>query len=604
MAYHVDGTDIVIDGWEKGISDNPQQGINDMRGVNIISVPGEVSVSFKQNNIAWDSCSGSVTSADAVTDIITVTISSGSLNTSFGGQSVVFTGASLPTGITAGTIYWAVPQNSTSMTIYNNPGLTGSPINITATGTGTFTTINIKDIKYFDKSSGVGVDSSGRAWGLSNGFYTYLGNPVSGTAGLSGTNGNGIIYYRGYLFVFYNSRICYTPFSINSLSGISWVNEWNPVTGAVAVGTAVFNTATGANNPHESIISSNKQGIYITDSNYICSLLPVIDTSTLKYKTFDPADTTTYIWTNTALILPQEDTAICLEELGNNLLIGGTKNVIYPWDKTSTGYDTVIKIADNYIYHLLTVNTNTYIFAGRRGRIYVTSGSQANLYSKIPDNIAGIEPIFTWGNCCYNKNQIYFGVYAQNNLGSFLSSYSGLWAIDITTESLRVPTLQSTADATVSSVFASTVNQGGFSLIVSWYTFDINGNLVSAGIDTSDYKPYTSYISYIETDLIPVGQFLKKKTFENIEFKLAVPMVNGEAVKISFRTNKSENYTIIQETTYTYSTTNPIGPISDYYLVNFEQSQWIQFKIEMKSTVTNPSYVRLTELRLKGIRQE
>lgn len=577
MAYHIEENEIVIDGWEKGISENPYEGLNDIRGINIVSIPGEAPVSFAQTSATLPTVTATITSAVAGTDIVTATINTGSLVT---GQSVTFTGGSLPTGLVAGTIYWITKLSNTTFTVYSDCRLT-TLVNITATGTGTMASIDMGEIKYFEKIVGVALDANGRAWdpALGTGYYIFMGNDVTSTVGLTNTNGNGLVWYKGYLFLFYNSRICYAAYSNGGYAAVTWINEWSPTTGAPAVGTAVFNTPTGTTNSHDALVGQDNV-IYIADASYVASLFEK------SGSTFDPANTATYTWAQQALRIPSIDTATCLEELGINLLVGGTYNYIYPWDRVSTSFKYPIKIAENYTKRLLTINQNTYAFAGRRGRIYITNGSQADLYKKIPDHIYGIDPIFDWTNCAYNKNQIYFGVSAKNNAQTDITTYAGLWAIDITTNALRCATLQSTMTATVSAVFAFPNTASGFGLAVGWKTSS------TYGIDTATSAPYTTYVAYIETDLIPVGQFLKKKTFENIEFKLSAPLVSGEGIKISYRTNKIAAYTQIGETT-------TVGALSDFYLVNFDQSQWLQFKIETKSTATTPSYVRLKELRLR-----
>lgn len=589
--YRIEGNDLVISGWENGISDNPYNGINDMRGVNIISVPGEASVSFSPTAFEFPHCNGNVISADPDTDIVTIGGSTGSLDPSYGGQAVVFTGASLPTGLTPGTIYWISPQGTLSFKVYSDPSRSNL-VNITATGTGTFTTIDIKDITYFDRFTGAGVDSTGRVWVSTGNRYIYLGNTVSGTTGLTNAHGNGIVYYRGYLFVFQNSRICYTAFNpSDQTAGISWVLEWDPTTGLPAVGNVnVFNTTVSQNNPHEALVGQDDV-IYITDAAFVASLRQATG------QTFDPSSTSTYVWAKQALRLPYYERANCLEELGQNLLIGGNYNYIYPWDRISTSFTYPIKIVDNQIVHLLTVNTNTYIFAGKRGRIYYTNGVQAQFYSKIPDHISGgLDPVFTWQNCAYFKNQIYFGVSATTNLGTSFVDYSGLWAIDITTNALRVPMLMSTSTSVASAVYADATNNQGYSLTVSWKKYTTPPTTGGTfGIDVSSSTPYTDYVGYTETDLIPVGTYLKKKTFDGIEFKLSHPLKNGEGIRISYRSSKDATY----GTPIEILGTSTYNPLSDFIPVSFDQSQWAQFKIEQKSIANSPSFTRLYELRLK-----
>jgi hypothetical protein len=586
MAYAVDGTDLVISGWEQGISDNPYQGINDMRGVNIISVPGEASVSFASTLVSYSPLALSIVSASGTT--LTVTVTSGSLPTTFG-QCITFSGASLPSGITAGTLYWIAPVSYNTIKLYSD-FLGTTVITFGGTGTGTGTSVDMAAITYFDKNFPYGVDSNGRVWEfVDRGLRCsgrYMGNTVNPSPNSGDiTGGNGICVFSSspdnfnvvhqYLFVFGYGRIDY----FNLISG-GWTYEWNPATGGTSVGIPVLNSRY-TNNPHEALVAVDGS-MYYTDGNYLGSL------SELYGQVFNPAVLTTYTWVKQILKIPNYDTTTCLEELGTNLLIGGTRNQIYPWDKTSVSFQFPIKISDNYINQILTINTNAYIFAGMRGRIFVTNGAQATLYAKIPDHLSGgIDPIFTWQNIAYNKNQIYFGISATDNAGNALTSYRGLWAVDITTNAIRVPNLMSDNNATVTAIYAFSGAQSGFGLLSAWQ------DGTSFGVDTSGSTPYTSYVSYIETDIIPVGQFLNKKSFNNLEFKLAAPLVSGESIKISYRTSRTGSYSLIGETT-------TAGLFSDIYTpLPFEQVQWLQFKIEMKSTATNPSYVRLVEIRLR-----
>lgn len=579
MAYRIEGQDIVVDGWENGISDNPYKGIQDMRGVNIISVPGEVSVGYKSTLASYAKCTGSVVSANTGTEIVTVTISTGNLDLSYSGQAVIFTGASLPTGLTAGTVYWIVPQNSTSFLVYSDYNLVNL-VNITATGTGIFSTVDMGETRYTDKNNPYSIDTNGRVWGLLNSVWRYLGNTE-----LTNASGNGICLFissvagwdgNKYLFIFRNSRIDYL-----NIQTYTWVYSWDPATGATN-NVDTLNSPSGYTGPHEAIIDTNGRMFY-TDSNYLGAL------EETDGQIFDPTNTATYLFQKKAYTI-KNDEAQSIEQLGLNILIGGKYNYVYSWDTITFG-GTPMKISDNFIYKLLTINTNTYIFAGKRGRIYYTNGSQAQLYTKVPDNISnGIEPTFSWKGVAYNKNQIYFGITATLN-GTAITKYNGLWAVDITTNGLRVPVLCSTTNAEVSAI---NVNDGGVTTGYSLYIFWKSGS--TYGVDSSQSSdPNLTYISYIDADIIPIGTFLGKRTLNNLEFKLSVPMVNGEGIRISYRTNLTGTYTVIGETLATASYT----PLSDMYTVNFDQSQWLQLRIEMKSTATNPSYVRLRELRIR-----
>jgi len=45
--------------------------------------------------------------------------------------------------------------------------------------------------------------------------------------------------------------------------------------------------------------------------------------------------------------------------------------------------------------------------------------------------------------------------------------------------------------------------------------------------------------------------------------------------------------------------TTTAGGVSDYYLTNFENMEWIQIRAELSSTATTPSYVPLLEIRIR-----
>lgn len=604
MAYSLDGEDILINGFEKGISESPYAGINDIRGMNIVSIPGEASVAFSPTNNAPTTFTCSVLSADSGTEIITF-----DPNTSTGApanyQAIIFTGGALPGGIVAGTVYWVLFQGvSDQFKIYSDCYLTNI-VNITSTGTGTAATVDMKAIRYFERTYGYAIDEWGRVWSpTSAASWTFMGNTLSSyTSAPAEASGNGIVAYKGsgstvYLFVFKNGRIDYTSIGTSNIVSYStipsWQTGWNPATGSAGYGSDTLQTSNGVNNPHEALVGQDNV-IYYVDASFVGSLRE------RSGSTFDPTTPATYVFNGTALAIPKIDIAQCLEELGVNLLVGGVYNFIYPWDRISSSFKYPIFLSEKGVVRLLTVNTNTYIFAGTRGRILITNGTQADLYIKMPDHLLGIDPIYQWYGVGYNKNQIYFGIRAKNNAGTIQTTYAGLWAVDITTKALRVPTFASTSTATVTAMWAPPQNHlyftsAGFGLQVAWKTVNGSDTTQTAGIDASTSSPYTSYVNYIDTDMIPVGLYLTKKTLRNIEYKLSSPMVSGESLKILYRTTLSDTYTQIGETVY--SATEPTN-LSDVYTPNFQNVQWIQLRIQTKSTSSSPSYVRLREIRIR-----
>lgn len=368
-------------------------------------------------------------------------------------------------------------------------------------------------------------------------------------------------------------------------SGSSLISSVTPFFQATDVGAVIVGTGIPTGTTIASIQDSTHATLLINTASASNTGLTFTITSAFN---FNPQ----------ILILPESDQAICLTELGASCLIGGINNIIYPWDETNVSYDAIIRLAENYIAQMVTVNTTTYIFTGNRGRIYVTNGSNAQLFAKMSDHLSGtVNPIYTWYGVTFNRNQIYFGLSVTDNMGNALNLYGGMWALDTDTKALRMLNQSSYGTYTgyVSALISyngdsigSTQINNGYGMFTGWY----NGTI--GGVDKGIATPYTGGQAYVETDIIPVGQFLTKKTFSNIEFKLATPLVAGESVTLNYRTNITEAYTLI-----TLTGGGATGDLSGYGAANFQNVQWIQIRPYLTSTASSPSYTRLKELRLR-----
>lgn len=602
MAYRFDQKDnaIVIDGFEAGIADSPFNGISDERNVNIISVPGEASVNFATAALSTTTITGTIISADSGTNYITLSSTAGLT----GNEAIVFAGGALPSGLVAGTTYWVGNVNgagSNTMKAYTDYEVTGVQA-IAGTGTGTFSTYTVNQPKYFTRDTINGksymVDSIGQVWSdkkvtPTNSYWTYTGNKVP-TAN-SYTHGNGIGFYAasptvGYVFVFHDQSVDYT-----AVGTISWQYQWNPATGIVGVYSAtpskVLKNSAGTPANHECIVGTDNR-FYYTDTNYVGRFYQT-DPATV----FVTTTTSTYTFDNTA-VLPVSDFGNCIAQLGTNMLIGSaTKNLVYPWDRFSFTNNNPIFLSESLVSKIVTVNTNSFIFAGNRGRIYVTNGSQATLFKKVPDHISGtVEPYFTWGGATTMKDQVFFSFSATTNGGSANSQYGGIWAVDATTGALRLTNKlsydtysgYSTAMMAVpiSGALGSPSNPAGTGLLAGWY----NGS--TYGIDGSSGSPYTGSQATIDSDLIPIGTYQMPRNFTQVEYRLTKPLVSGESVTIQYRLDFSQSYTtILSDST--------VGNFSSVGSVNFSNAQWLQLRVVLNSTASSPSYTRLKEIRIR-----
>lgn len=628
---------IVIDGFEAGVADDPFSGISKERGMNLISTPKEAITLGRVINVAPYACVAPFTATVAAN---TITLNnpptSGVISRFVSGQFT--TTGTLPAGLSLNTTYWLAPSTF-SLQVSVTPGSTnnsignvykvytsafcptGSVVTITDVGAGvhTFTSIDMGQIITFERNYGFALDNNGRVWAPINpfvtnrgyspfynqyaatpGLYTYLGNDISGVS--TGTASGSLSVYRGsgsnfYLYLFKDRKIDYTrvpdilsnDYTSFAVSVSTWVANWDPTTGSTGASN-IFSTAGG----HKSLVGTDNV-IYITDGTYIVSLYEK------SGQTFDPTTTTTYTYNPTALALPRTEIAQCIEELGTNLYIGGAFRYIYPWDRISTSFTYPIVCVEQNIRKMVAANSNLYVFAGFRGRIYVSNGSQLQLFKKVPDhyvvgNVANgqitlQDPTIMFTDCTIFKNQLYFccnsyDLYTQTEF------YIGLFAIDLETNAFRAtfPPSAGLVGGTIASTvalyaFPNTTTLGS-GLAMAWW----NQSTGAVGIDWSNDTRYwvnsTSFPpSRIETDIIPIGTFLNKRTLENVEFKLAQPLVPNEQCAIYMRSNISNDFFQIGTTTYnnlngeTAGTT--VNILSDVYTLTnstLENLQWMQLQ--------------------------
>ncbi len=306
--------------------------------------------------------------------------------------------------------------------------------------------------------------------------------------------------------------------------------------------------------------------------------------------TFDPSDAASYTYNGSSLLLPSFDRATCLAQLGVTLLVGGILTFIYPWNRISTSFNYPLVVAEAYTRCIVSTNSNAYIFAGQRGRIYITNGSNVDLFKKFPESLSGtVDPYYNWGWAIYWKNQLFFTLSCITNAGVTVSNFAGVWAIDLASEALRLT--NSLSYGTYAGTVPSLVNMGGInptgdSIFALW-------NNSGGGIDYTTSSPYTGDQCVIDFDLIPIGTFLNPNTFGNLEFKLGRPLVSGESVSLYQRQDLADTFDLV-------FTTSEVGAISGLDSINWENVQWVQIRIILRSTASSPSYVPLREVRIRN----
>jgi hypothetical protein len=310
------------------------------------------------------------------------------------------------------------------------------------------------------------------------------------------------------------------------------------------------------------------------------------------------------------LNLPAFETAQCMEEIGNTLLIGGATNTLYPWNQVDATPSDLITLPESDVRSILNANNMAYVFAGNKGNIYISNGSTASLILKVPDYCAGvpgepntyIEPTFTWGDSAFIRGRVYFSILDQTadkdgNCGgiwSFVPPQNFFYGQD-TGVALRLENQNSYAsyDGLATLIIANEEqNRTAPQYWTSWqdsYSLDAS----TFGIDQTADVPVTQYV--IETDLIPAGTFIGKTTLQHFEFKLATPLASGDSIDLYWRTNATNQWTAL-----TGQIIEDDNPLSGYYDSNVQNAQWIQLRAQITTDgTTDSSFGRLTELRLR-----
>lgn len=411
------------------------------------------------------------------------------------------------------------------------------------------------------------------------GTYAFLSSSNS-TSGA--TSKDGIAYWLGYLWKTRGANIDYW-------NGSTWSTGWK--------------TTLDAGVKHQLYVATNNQ-LYITNGNSIARIFAPTPSS------FDPTSAPTYDFNIAILDLPVTETALSLAEVGggntpqSTLLIGGAGNAIYPWDKISSSFSLPIYVADGYIAKMISVNQNAFIFPGNtggRGRIYITNGSQADLYFKLPDFIYGVnDPYFEWGGVAFHRNNLLFSVYADNNAGSGILLKNWIFALNLGTHTnpygVSVPEkcLRVISTMTAGSAFdnyATVIipfinpNTAGFSYLA--------GQRGTGSTNLISYSATTAGVGggSVFTDFIPVGTFVTKKTFTQVEYKLRTALAAGENIVISMDSDTDSQQ-------LQFAPTPTTGSLSGYAPVSIQGQQWLQFVASLTGNSTS-SGVRLKEIRVR-----
>ena len=523
MSYRYEKStgDIVIEGFENGISPSPHKGLANLQNVNISTETGEVMCSFNRVKQTQTGTSGTLTQVNTNT----VSISGITLLV---GQVITITNAGT-TGLSGNYYYISTGKLYAGNNVPSNPATATVVTGITA-GSATFTIAfpmgtpyQSATERYTDASGNIQyryyiLDLLGSLWchdtatlsGIDTPIWFNVYNPGPYTSGLAvlngwlfffndypgtnndywmstsrlgtvaGTSGNlglisqGVHYsfvgHQGKMYVTDGNYIAsYFP-NTSLITGNSNIQSYCEYTGGAGTGSSTITDVIGGSYPNYGAQSVARVPVVFFSQGTLPSAITAgqvywiqtLQTSTPIYftvwdaqtagnqmnmaigavgrqffNTFYPISTggrTMLTFTPQRLNLPYFETAQCMAELGNTLVIGCSGNVLYPWDQISPLPADLIPLPENDTHGMITVNNMLYVFAGHKGNVYLTNGSSASLATSVPDYCAGIagtpasyiEPYFSWGGAMYCRGRVYFSVLDQT--ATKAGNCGGVWS--------------------------------------------------------------------------------------------------------------------------------------------------------------------------------
>jgi len=396
-------------------------------------------------------------------------------------------------------------------------------------------------------------------------------------AGSSSTNasGNGIIIWKNYLLVARDAYLdaCGDGTATGITSG-NWTNDWQAIDSDDLW--------------HPMLVSTNDNMVYGGASNYVFSLDEV------SGQTFDPGTPATYDWTAQALDLPPSYRIKCIEELGNNLMLGTWQgsNIydirvgnIYPWDRAATSFGQPIIFSDYGIHAMKNTGNMLVVLAGTNGTIYRCDGVNAHIIGQLPIDLSGGKYLEWYpGSIVQYKNKTFFGT---GQGGTTAIAGQGIYSL-LQTGRGNVLNLEheiSTGnDGTSKPLKVSALLPVTRDTLLSGWRDD-----TTYGIDLTTATSYTtSYGGYFVTPLYTIGSNTKLFKFQEIVFQLARPLRTNEGLKIEYRTNLTATWTTVA--TIDFATFGAI--ISKDIIINetykILPDEQIQFKISLTGTTTTP----------------
>lgn len=266
-----------------------------------------------------------------------------------------------------------------------------------------------------------------------------------------------------------------------------------------------------------------------------------------SFNAFDGTTGTATI-TQSALTLPSDYFVGMFKELGSKLLIlankAGDDNgaMIFPWDKTSADFEIPIKLYEDGDYQgwqAVVIGLKAYIHCGKRGQWYVTNGTEAVKFARLPasvtDLVASSTVLYPDAADVVN-GLIYFGISTnstQTNLG--------IYSLNPETGAINFEHIISqNVDGTSAELDITSIKSlGNKQFLCTWGDVDASPTY---GADKVDTNRYTTDLAYLISPFLRVGNINNKKSISTFEVQLTKPLASGDSVKLYYRTAQNGSW--------------------------------------------------------------
>lgn len=596
--------------WEKGIADSPTDGFADMRNCNIERYPGNITPGFQ-----------TVSTTPVIFGPISVTRIGSTDNLQFGdntftpyiGQAVVFSATG--GGITAGQIYYLGSiffiSGSWQAKIYNaviDAINASGNVTLSAGVTGNITSIamgQIMDIKiFYPKNPTINpvtcaIDSNARVWVqsqpssedlkvLTTSNWYYL---AKSTDGVGDKTSIGLAIYTSphasnnvWLFAASNNNL--GVIQISTGSGLDLTGTWTPAFQSFLTGFY-----------HRGFVSQTGK-LYFTDGSSLFGFAEV------NGQNFAPGTSSTYSINPSAILLPSFEIATCLDNLGDNLMVGGlNSNLIYPWNEiqqiittaSSTqvfaSYQTPLRVGEGGIIQMKNINNVLYVLAGTKGIIYYTSGYDVLPLKKIPEYITGGS--VQWGGIEKIDGNLLFG-FSATQADTTFNVQRGIVGKLFLTQQIQSTSIIAQGTLVIDQ---TVVNATNLAQIVSALAVYVNRNVTTflgqetyylgslTGIDVVDPSTCRSDgSSYIVLPIEYASNLKSSRSFQNIGAELLQPLTSSQSIDIQYRNAINSSFAEINPNTPTFSATTPQGSaINPFGNTQISNTNLVQLKATLTS---------------------